>query len=539
MRWRAAIAVLAIGFVALALRLHGLTRHGLWLDEANGLRIARLGLAEIPGALAQDAGAPLYPALLHAWVALAGDGERGLRLFSVVLGLLLVPATALLARRTGGARAGWIAAALVAVTPIAVQFSQELRMYMLLPCLAALAAERLLAFLETGSRAALAGHAAALAAACYTHNWGLFLVPASAVAIAVARRERLAAWGVAAAAVAVLYLPWVAVLWRQIGSGSHAFVAAVAQPPSWALPWWSVVLFASGVGTGGVRVGSLLPAAGAAVTGGAYLLLCAAAFGRVGRAAPGTAAPVAAARPAARPACRVLLALALVPPAAACLLGAAGLPVYVLGRYELMVFPFFTALAATGTAALLEGRRALAARRAVMVGAAAGVALLASGSWRFTGAVERRTPEIEIVRALAPRLLPGDRIVVNGLYRAGLEYYLRQGGATTPIDSFPRASAAHQGWYDESAWNPDDPGLLAEARSACPAPGQRTWAVPTLPTPLAARLVGTLNGCARIERPFAAERPPLRDLALATPGPGEVAPGTVSPGMVAPGGGPP
>jgi len=521
-----ALAVAAIAGIAVALRLHGLTRHGLWLDEANGLRIARLGLAEIPGALALDAGAPLYSVLLHLWVALAGDGERGLRLFSVGLGLLLIPATAMLARRVGGGRAAWIAAALVAVTPIAVQFSQELRMYMLLPCLAAVAGERLLAFLESGSRAALVGHAAALAAACYTHNWGLLLVPASGVAVFVARRERLARWCAAAAGVAVVYLPWSFVLWRQIGSGSHAFIAALAQPPGWSLPYWSVVLFASGVGTGGVGVGSLLPPAGAVAAAVAYLLLIAAALAPRGTGGSPASAGSRAARWA-------VVVLALGPLAGALFLGATGLPVYVLGRYELMVLPFFMALAATGAATLCAGRWAMPARAIVLPG----LALLAFGSWRFTGAVERRTRENEITTALAPRLLPGDRIVVSGLYRAGLEYYLRHAGATAAIDSFPRASAAHQGWYDESGANPDDPALLAEAQAACPAPGRRTWVVTTLETPLAARLVSVLARCADVERPFAGERPPLRDLVLAVP----LAPGPPArpAAEVAPGGGPP
>jgi hypothetical protein len=495
---QSAAAGAALALVATVLRLHGLTRHGLWLDEVNGLRIARLGLAQIPGALAADAGAPLYTVLLHFWVAIAGDGERALRLFSVVPGLLLIPATALLARRVGGARAGSIAAWLVAVTPIAVQFSQEIRMYMLLPCLAAVAAERLLASVETGSRAALVAHAAALAAACYTHNWGLLLVPAAGIAVVAARPARFRAWCVAAGGVVLVYLPWSFVLWRQIGNGSHAFVGAVAQPPAWQLPYWSVVLFASGVGTGGVKVGSLLEPVFAALAAVVYLLLVAAAL------LPRAAGERRRMRWA-------LLLLATLPLGGACLLGAAGLPIYVLGRYELMVLPFFVALASAGTAPLLSGRRANPA----LVLLIAGFALLAFGSWRFTGAVERRTPEIEIVRAMVPQLLPGDRIVVNGLYRVGLEYYLRQAGVAAPIASIPFASALHQGWYDESSLPIDDPGLLAEARAACPVPGHRTWFVPTIPTPRAMSLVAELGRCAALERPFASEHPPLRDLFVA------------------------
>ena len=43
-----------------ALRLRGLTRHPLWLDEANSVAIAARGFLEIAGTLARDSSPPLY-----------------------------------------------------------------------------------------------------------------------------------------------------------------------------------------------------------------------------------------------------------------------------------------------------------------------------------------------------------------------------------------------------------------------------------------------------------------------------------------------
>ena len=76
---------------------------------------------------------PLYYALAWLWAKLFGHGEAGLRSLSAVVGTLTVP----VAWRAGGelfgaARAGLVAAALVAVNPYFVWYSQEARSYSLL-----------------------------------------------------------------------------------------------------------------------------------------------------------------------------------------------------------------------------------------------------------------------------------------------------------------------------------------------------------------------------------------------------------------------
>src|SRR5262247_1823551 len=90
-------AIVAAMLVGLGLRLHGFTRHDLWLDEANSVAIAHHALADIPGVLALDSSPPIYYCFLHLWMGLCGDGEAMIRLPSVLLGTLLIPATALLA----------------------------------------------------------------------------------------------------------------------------------------------------------------------------------------------------------------------------------------------------------------------------------------------------------------------------------------------------------------------------------------------------------------------------------------------------------
>jgi hypothetical protein len=487
--WALATALIV---TAIALRLHGLTRHDLWIDEANTVRIARLGPSEMVTALGVDSGAPLYYAILGIWMRLWGDSETAVRSLSVLFGVLLVPATGLLAHRLAGSRAGWGAAWLMATTPMAVQFSQETRMYTLLPLLAALAVERLLVFLETGSRAALAGHAAWLLAALYTHNWGLFLLPAAAAAVFIHPRALWRDWMLAAGAIVLLYLPWVPVLASQMGSGSYKFIRGVTQPPAWQLPLQSLRLFASGVGTGGVTPGSLLGATGGALAAAGWGILIALSLARVNWRRS-----------------QVALALTgIVPVLGAALAGVIGPPIYLLGRYEILVLPLWLALVAASASALLPSR--------FWIGLLALWTLaLAFGSYRFTGNIERFDLTRTMAREVAPRLRPGDRIVFTWLYRPGMEYYLRRAGGHYEFASFPPEAARHQGWYDEADYSPDDPALIAAARSFCPKAGSRTWVVTAVDTRTCSRLISELETCARLSQPFLDSKAPLFGVVLA------------------------
>ena len=68
---------------------------------------------------------PLYYVLGWLWVQVAGTGEFGLRSLSALAGIATVPVAYLLGLELRGRRAGILAAALVAVNPMLVWYSQE------------------------------------------------------------------------------------------------------------------------------------------------------------------------------------------------------------------------------------------------------------------------------------------------------------------------------------------------------------------------------------------------------------------------------
>ena len=121
-----AVVALAIGVVA-----RFVTRSSLWLDEALSVNISRLPLGDLTEALRHDGHPPLYYVLLHGWSSIFGSGDLAVRALSGIFGLLTIPAVWILARRKGGPTLAWIAVAVVAVSPFAVRYSDEARMYAL------------------------------------------------------------------------------------------------------------------------------------------------------------------------------------------------------------------------------------------------------------------------------------------------------------------------------------------------------------------------------------------------------------------------
>jgi mannosyltransferase len=131
-------ATLLVLLIAFAVRFHQLGAQSLWNDEGNSLRLAQHSPTDLIDAAGRDIHPPGYYLLLKAWIALAGTSEFGLRALSAFEGVLTVGVTLALGRRLFGRGAGILAGLLVALSPFAVYYSQEARMYAQLSLLSAL-----------------------------------------------------------------------------------------------------------------------------------------------------------------------------------------------------------------------------------------------------------------------------------------------------------------------------------------------------------------------------------------------------------------
>ncbi len=142
---------------------------------------------------------PLYYVLGWAWAKEFGTGEVGLRSLSALFGAATVPIGYLIGRQLASRRAGLILAALIAVNPMLIWYSQEARSYALLVFFGALALFFFLRALDTGRGRDLAWWALASALALCSHYFAVFAVAIEALWLITALRAR---WRVVLPAVA-------------------------------------------------------------------------------------------------------------------------------------------------------------------------------------------------------------------------------------------------------------------------------------------------------------------------------------------------
>jgi len=126
------LALMALVFLALVVRFHGITVPAIWYDEAFSVLLAKYDLGQICSITARDLHPPFYYVVLHYWMIFFGDSALAVRSLSVMADvgavLLGIKLMSLVATR----RATWMAALLLALLPISVRYSQEARMYTLL-----------------------------------------------------------------------------------------------------------------------------------------------------------------------------------------------------------------------------------------------------------------------------------------------------------------------------------------------------------------------------------------------------------------------
>lgn len=117
---------------------------------------------------------PLYFVLARLWVQGFGDSITAIRSFSAVIGLCLFPSMWWLCRELFrapqiGASTGWIAIAILSISPVHVLYAQEARPYSLLAVFTALSSAVLLWAMRTQTRSHWAIYGLTVALGLYAH----------------------------------------------------------------------------------------------------------------------------------------------------------------------------------------------------------------------------------------------------------------------------------------------------------------------------------------------------------------------------------
>ncbi|MBI4718214.1 MAG: glycosyltransferase family 39 protein [Planctomycetes bacterium] len=469
-RHRLALGLILL--VATVVRFAGISARELWIDESCTFYCVHHFWdwpADGPDraeALAHAA----YFALLRGWTRLLGETEWGLRSFSVAAGVAGVWLLGAVGTRLGGRGVGLVAAALAALHPLHVHYSQEARAYALWMGLITLGLWSLHAAARTGSRRAWLAYGITAAFAVLTHSCSLLWLPATVATVIIAANRGLflRRWVATHAALAVVLAPvlwfvvlplagrgpqpWLAELWQAYPPPIAVARSLWALLPSGAYPDYVGFLPAAGLAVSerwGLPVAALLHW-GAAVVTAAF---AAAATLLRERSADSAGSSVQTAR--AVPHGRLtawLLAQAGGFLAILWLYSALVRPAYVVARYDLAAWP-----AVTLAVALLVERMARCLgrepemRHVWRILATAILAVFAAGTtlsipWS-TGPQDNRARAERIVA----RVGPADVVVSLGMFRWFMAYEWHRQGVAAEVVSFPPAHDRQLCWEDATA----------------------------------------------------------------------------------------
>jgi mannosyltransferase len=159
---------------------------------------------------------PLYYAIAWGWAKVFGLGEVGLRSLSALVGAAAIPVGYFIGRELSGRRAGQITAAIVAVNPMLIWYSQEARAYSILVFFAALSLLFFIRALRSAENRDLALWSLASIGAITSHYFAVFPVAIEAVWLLVVLRLDWHRVAVAVGGVAVIGLALVPLLLSQI-----------------------------------------------------------------------------------------------------------------------------------------------------------------------------------------------------------------------------------------------------------------------------------------------------------------------------------
>ena len=181
------------GLVVLAavLRFATISSQSYWLDESQAAHELSLSFGAMLRAWnSAEWNPPLYLIVAWPWAKAFGTGEAGLRSLSALLGVGLVPLLYLCGRELVSARAGVVAAALAAVSPFMIWYSQEAREYMLLVVLCTASMLFFARAWRTGSTRDLVWWGVFSALALLTQYFAGFLIAAEGLLLVYRLRSR-------------------------------------------------------------------------------------------------------------------------------------------------------------------------------------------------------------------------------------------------------------------------------------------------------------------------------------------------------------
>lgn len=231
------MTILLITLLGFILRLI-LAGQSLWLDEAASVIIASQPLKVLIPSLAGDFHPPLYYLMLKPWLSIVGQNETLLRLPGILIGTLTVPALFLLVKtifipeKKLKFELAHLAALLLALNPLHIYYSQELRMYSLSALLATLTWYFLAKWLKKNNKKDLFLFTLITITSFYTFYLSVFILISQWLFLIFFHKDRLKSFFTANLIFVLACLPWLPTFLSQLQGGGYLTKA---------LPGWSAL----------------------------------------------------------------------------------------------------------------------------------------------------------------------------------------------------------------------------------------------------------------------------------------------------------
>ena len=213
-------SVVGLTVLAAFLRFRTLGSQSFWLDESFTVGDAHASVGDLLHRLRHlETNPPLYFALEWVWVRVFGYSEVAVRATSAIAGVATVPVVYAATRTLVGRLAGVAAAALVAISPVLIYYSQEARPYALLVFLCTASLLFFARMLLLPAKRDAIGWVVASGCALCTHYFAAFMVIPMAAWLVLrspARRMVLIAVG-AVGAVGLALVPLIVLQLRESG----------------------------------------------------------------------------------------------------------------------------------------------------------------------------------------------------------------------------------------------------------------------------------------------------------------------------------
>lgn len=204
---RIEIVVAVIAATGLVLRAAGINHESLWLDEGYTLLFSQLPFPQVITVGGTHEHPPLFYVLCHILFGLI-PSPLVPRMVSIAAGSALIPLVYLLGRRLLSAGTGAFGALFVAISPLAIWYSQDGRAYALASALVVGSYILLLRAVDGRSPGRWVLYSLCVLACLYTEYTTVFALAPQVLFLGRGGRRLLLAW----AGVIVGYLPWLFVL---------------------------------------------------------------------------------------------------------------------------------------------------------------------------------------------------------------------------------------------------------------------------------------------------------------------------------------